>query len=135
MKPPRRRIRDDEIDILIDLNGLTSGGRLQILRWKPAPVQATYLGFIGPVPLPELDYMLCDDFVVPPGVAPAYQPAPLPIEGLYQANDSKRVVGAANDPGPGRAAGRPFRILLLFQPLQDHRGDVRRMDGHPAPDR
>ena len=34
-----RRIRDDEIDILIDLNGLTSGGRLQILRWKPAPVQ------------------------------------------------------------------------------------------------
>jgi predicted O-linked N-acetylglucosamine transferase (SPINDLY family) len=88
-----RRIRDDEIDILIDLNGLTSGGRLQILRWKPAPVQATYLGFIGPVPLPELDFLLCDDFVIPPGVASAYQPVPLPIEGLYQANDSKRVVG------------------------------------------
>jgi predicted O-linked N-acetylglucosamine transferase (SPINDLY family) len=89
-----RRIRDDEIDILIDLNGLTSGGRMQILRWKPAPVQATYLGFIGPVPLPELDYMLCDDFVVPPGIAAAYQPTPLAIEGLYQANDSKRIVGA-----------------------------------------
>jgi predicted O-linked N-acetylglucosamine transferase (SPINDLY family) len=87
-------IRDDEIDILIDLNGLTSGGRLQILRWKPAPVQATYLGFIGPVPLPELDYMLCDDFVVPHAVASAYRPTPLPIAGLYQANDSKRVVGA-----------------------------------------
>jgi predicted O-linked N-acetylglucosamine transferase (SPINDLY family) len=89
-----RRIRDDEIDILIDLNGLTSGGRLQILRWKPAPVQATYLGFIGPVPLPELDYLLCDDFVVPAAIAGAYQPTPLPIEGLYQANDSKRVIGA-----------------------------------------
>jgi predicted O-linked N-acetylglucosamine transferase (SPINDLY family) len=89
-----RRIRDDEIDILIDLNGLTSGGRLQILRWKPAPVQATYLGFIGPVPLPELDFLLCDDFVIPPDIAAAYQPRPLPIEGLYQANDSKRVVGA-----------------------------------------
>jgi predicted O-linked N-acetylglucosamine transferase (SPINDLY family) len=89
-----RRIRDDEIDILIDLNGLTSGGRLQILRWKPAPVQATYLGFIGPVPIPELDYMLCDAFVVPPAVAAAYQPTPLLIEKIYQANDSKRVVGA-----------------------------------------
>jgi predicted O-linked N-acetylglucosamine transferase (SPINDLY family) len=89
-----RRIRDDEIDILIDLNGLTSGARPQILRWKPAPVQATYLGFIGPVPLPELDFLLCDDFVIPPAMAAAYQPAPLPIEGLYQANDSKRVVGA-----------------------------------------
>jgi predicted O-linked N-acetylglucosamine transferase (SPINDLY family) len=88
-----RRIRYDEIDILIDLNGLTSGGRLQILRWKPAPVQATYLGFIGPVPLPELDYMLCDEFVVPPAIVAAYQPTPLWIEKIYQANDSKRVVG------------------------------------------
>jgi predicted O-linked N-acetylglucosamine transferase (SPINDLY family) len=89
-----RRIRADEIDILIDLNGLTAGARVQVLRWKPAPVQATYLGFIGPVPLPELDAILCDDFVIPPAIAGAYQPAPLPIEGLYQANDSKRVVGA-----------------------------------------
>ncbi len=88
-----RRIRSDEIDILIDLNGLTSGGRLQLLRWKPAPVQATYLGFIGSVPMPELDFLLCDDFVIPPATAPLYKPRPLPIQGLYQANDSKRVVG------------------------------------------
>jgi predicted O-linked N-acetylglucosamine transferase (SPINDLY family) len=99
-----RRIREDEIDILIDLNGLTRGGRLQILRWKPAPVQATYLGFIGPVPLPELDFLLCDDFVIPPEFAHAYQPTPLPIEGLYQANDSKRVVGA---PMTRQQAGLP----------------------------
>ena len=97
-------IRTDEIDILIDLNGLTSGGRLQILRWKPAPVQATYLGFIGPVPLPELDFLLCDDFVIPPDTAAAYQPVPLPIEGLYQANDSKRLVGA---PMTRRQVGLP----------------------------
>jgi hypothetical protein len=32
-----RLIRDDEIDILVDLNGLTAGSRLGILRWKPAP--------------------------------------------------------------------------------------------------
>jgi predicted O-linked N-acetylglucosamine transferase (SPINDLY family) len=37
--------------------------------------------------------LLCDDFVIPPDIAAAYQPAPLAIEGLYQANDSKRVVG------------------------------------------
>lgn len=89
-----RRIRADEIDILIDLNGLTAGCRIPVLRWKPAPVQATYLGFIGPVPLPELDFILCDDFVVPEAIAPAYQPVPLHIPGMYQANDSKRVVGA-----------------------------------------
>ena len=89
-----RRIRDDEIDILIDLNGLTTGGRLQLLRWRPAPVQLTYLGFVGPVPLKELDGMLCDAFVVPPDRASAYEPQPVMIEGVYQANDSKRVIGA-----------------------------------------
>jgi predicted O-linked N-acetylglucosamine transferase (SPINDLY family) len=86
-------IRNDEIDILIDLNGLTDGTRLELLRWKPAPVQITYLGFIGAVPLPELDYMLCDDFVIPPGRADSYSPTPLPIPHLFQANDSKRATG------------------------------------------
>jgi predicted O-linked N-acetylglucosamine transferase (SPINDLY family) len=93
-------IRDDEIDILIDLNGLTSGARPQILRWKPAPVQATYLGFVGPVPLPELDYMFCDHIVVPPEQAAAYQPAPLYIAQNYQANDTRRTIG----PSTTRAA-------------------------------
>jgi predicted O-linked N-acetylglucosamine transferase (SPINDLY family) len=94
-----RLIRRDEIDILIDLNGLTQGARLQILRWRPAPVQATYLGFIGPVPLPELNYLFCDDFVIPPDVAPAYQPRPLAIAPNYQANDSKRTVGPVTTRG------------------------------------
>jgi predicted O-linked N-acetylglucosamine transferase (SPINDLY family) len=86
-------IRADEIDILIDLNGLTDGTRLEALRWKPAPVQATYLGFIGAVPLPELDYLLCDSFVIPPAMADRYSPTPLPIPTLFQANDSKRTIG------------------------------------------
>ena len=88
-----RAIRADEIDILIDLNGLTTGSRLAILRWRPAPVQATWLGFIGPLPLPELDFLLCDDFVIPPEQAALYRPEPLYIAPIYQANDRKRVIG------------------------------------------
>lgn len=88
-----QRIRDDEIDILIDLNGLTARTRLSVLRWRPAPIQATYLGFIGPVPLPELDYLLCDDFVIPPQQAAEYQPHPLRIGHSYQVNDNKRPIG------------------------------------------
>jgi predicted O-linked N-acetylglucosamine transferase (SPINDLY family) len=84
-----RHIRADEIDILIDLNGLTAGARLGALRWKPAPVQATYLGYVGPVPLPELDWMICDDVVVPADQAEHYLPRPLPIKGCYQANDAR----------------------------------------------
>jgi predicted O-linked N-acetylglucosamine transferase (SPINDLY family) len=99
-----RVIAADEIDILVDLNGLTAGARPQILRWRPAPVQASYLGFIGPVPLPELDYLFCDDYVVPAETADAYQPAPLSIAVNYQANDSRRVIGR---PTSRHAAGLP----------------------------
>ncbi|WP_444464987.1 O-linked N-acetylglucosamine transferase, SPINDLY family protein [Rhodobacter capsulatus] len=81
------RIRADEIDILIDLNGLTKGARPAILRAKPAPMQVTYLGYIGPVPLPELDYLLCDAVTVPPETEADYSPRPLRIAGCYQAND------------------------------------------------
>jgi predicted O-linked N-acetylglucosamine transferase (SPINDLY family) len=86
-------IREDEIDVLIELNGITEGSRLAVLRWRPAPVQATYLGFVGPVPLPELDYLLCDNVVIPPEHKASYQPVPLPIAPIYQANDSKRTTG------------------------------------------
>ena len=88
-------IRDDEIDILIDLDGLTANTRLSILRWRPAPIQVTYLGFVGSVPLPELDYLLCGDFVIPPSRAAAYRPTPLYITEAYQANDFKRAMGCA----------------------------------------
>ena len=89
-----RVIRADEIDILVDLNGLTAGGRPQILRWKPAPCQLTYLGFVGPVPLPELDGILCDDFVIPAEQTAAYLPRPVPISWAYQANDNNRSIFA-----------------------------------------
>lgn len=99
-----RAMRADEIDILIDLNGLTTGTRMAILRWRPAPIQATYLGFIGPVPMPELDFLLCDNFVIPPAFASMYMPRPLYIAPNYQANDRKRVIG---DPVSRSSAGLP----------------------------
>jgi len=55
-------------------------------------VQATYLGYIGPLPMAELDYLLCDRYVVPPELAASYAPAPLYIEGVYQANDTQRPI-------------------------------------------
>jgi len=89
-----RLIREDEIDILIDLNGLTAGSRTAILRWRPAPKQATYLAFVGPVPLPELDALICDAFVVPWNEAASYGVPPLYVDGLFQANESRRDIAS-----------------------------------------
>lgn len=93
-----RLMREHELDILVDLNGLTDGTRMGIVRWKPAPVQITYLGFVGSLPVPELDYAIADEFVVPPELAGDFHPKPLYMPNCYQVND----VLAPVDPPPSR---------------------------------
>lgn len=61
------RIVFDKIDILIDLGGLTGGTRPHIYARKPAPVQATYLGYPNTMGLPTIDYRLIDCITDPPG--------------------------------------------------------------------
>ncbi len=84
-----RAIRADEIDILIDLNGLTLGSRLPVLRFRPAPVQITYLGYNGVMPFAELDYILADRYVIPPETAAYHRPKPLYLPSCFQPNDRK----------------------------------------------
>ncbi|GJQ28738.1 MAG: hypothetical protein HBSAPP03_06220 [Phycisphaerae bacterium] len=60
-------VRDDGVHVLIDLVGLTRGSRPGILAARPAPVQATYLGYAGMTCLPGYDYRVVDSRTDPPG--------------------------------------------------------------------
>jgi protein O-GlcNAc transferase len=87
-------VRDDGIDILVDLSGHTQGNRLGMFARKPAPVQCTWLGYVGTTGLATMDYLIGDRFVTPsederfyceavyrlPGSYLCFNPPAVPIE-------------------------------------------------------
>jgi len=62
-----RLIREDGIDILIDLSGHSALNRLALFARRPAPLQASWVGYAGTTGLEAMDYILCDQFMVPEG--------------------------------------------------------------------
>lgn len=103
-------IRSHEIDIIVDLHGLTSGARPKILSYRPAPVQMTYLGFPGTTGLPWIDYVIADRFLIPEESAAYFSEKPLYMPHCFQVCDRKRDVGTK----PGRAEnGLPEKAFVF----------------------
>jgi len=73
----------DEIDVLIDLHGLSSGARPGIFALHPAPKQGTYLGFIGTTGMPWFDFVVADRYALPEELTPYFTEKPLYVEGSF----------------------------------------------------
>lgn len=103
-------IRSDNIDVLIDLKGHTQGARPEILAYRPAPVQMTWLGYPGTTGLPGVDFVIADAVVAPRSHAGTYSERILHLPGSYQPNDRTRAIGVT----PTRAAcGLPEDAVVL----------------------
>jgi predicted O-linked N-acetylglucosamine transferase (SPINDLY family) len=82
-------IVQDGVDILVDLNGHTWGSMLGVLGYRPAPVQATYMGYPGTTGYEAVDYLIADGFVVPPEAEKYYSEAVVRLPHCYWAPDDK----------------------------------------------
>ncbi len=65
-------IHEDQLDILVELSGHSQGNRLEVCALKPAPIQATYLGYPSTTGLKTIDYRLTDAWADPVGLTDAH---------------------------------------------------------------
>lgn len=105
-----RRIRVDEIDILVDLKGYTQNARPPLFAMRPAPVQVSYLGYPGTTGADYIDYVIGDPVVTPMEHASHFSERIAQLPGCYQCNDGTRPIPVP----PSRASqGLPEQGLVL----------------------
>ena len=83
--------RELEIDIAVDLGGHTNDSRTGIFAYRAAPIQVSYIGYLGTMGVEYYDYLLADKIIIPSGSEHLYAEkiAYLPS---YQVNDRKRKI-------------------------------------------
>jgi predicted O-linked N-acetylglucosamine transferase (SPINDLY family) len=84
------RIRSDRLDLLIEPKGYTAGDRLAVVAQRPCHRQVAWLGYPGTSGADFIDYVIADEFIIPPGTEHHYSERVLRLPNCYQANDRKR---------------------------------------------
>jgi len=94
-----RKLREDRLDILIDLDGYCEGSHPELFALRPAPLQVNWLGYPGTLGAAWCDYLIADKFLIPAEQRAHYSEKIATLRGCYQPSDTTRVVGEAPSRG------------------------------------
>ncbi|WP_158543424.1 tetratricopeptide repeat protein [Dyella solisilvae] len=87
-----QRIRAEQIELLVDLDGYSRACWPMVYAYRPAPVQIAWLGYPGTTGARYIDYVIADRFVLPPSLAAYFSEQPAYLSRCYQSNDPTRIV-------------------------------------------
>ncbi len=105
-----KRIAEDGIDILVDVNGHTRDSKTGVFARRCAPIQVNWLGYPGTMGSPYHQYIIADDWIIPAGAELYYSEKVMRLP-CYQPNDRKRGIAPET---PSRAsAGLPDNAFVF----------------------
>ena len=85
-------IKQNQIDILVNLNGYFGEHRTRVFSYKPSPIQVSYLGFTATMGTDYIDYIIADRYIIPPEYKTFYTERVVYLPDTYQVNDTKRQI-------------------------------------------
>ncbi len=86
--------RELEIDIAVDLKGITNEARGRLFAHRAAPIQVNYLGYPGTMGADYMDYIIADPVLIPDTDRGYYAEKVVTLPDTYQPNDTQRAVAA-----------------------------------------
>src|SRR5262249_32307385 len=93
-------IKQQQVDILVNLNGYFGKHRTRVFSCKPSPIQVSYLGFSATMGADYIDYIIADRYIIPPEYKTFYTESVVYLPDTFQANDTKREIAVRT---PARA--------------------------------
>ena len=107
-------LREQEVDIAVDLMGHTSAGRLGVFAMRPAPIQATFLGYAGTTGADYIDYIVADQTVIPEDEQRCYSEHVAYLPDTFMPFDSTRQIAERTPSRHGQGLPETGFVFCAF---------------------